>query len=662
MTIPPQFDRPIAFSYVRMSTDAQSKGDGRRRQLEMSRRYASLHNLDLNEHFSLEDIGVSAWKGANASVGNFSKIMEAIKSGAIPTGSYLLVENLDRISRQQPNLALTTFMNIINAGITVVTLGDGRSYTAATVKLEDLVYSLIVMSRAHDESQAKSTRSSGAWDAKRANAENLKITSQAPSWLELALDRKSFSVVEDRAKVVRAIFADAVAGIGAYTIARRLNAENIPPFGRSKKWQTSSVHKIITGRAVIGEHQPNRMIDGRRVAEGPLLEDYYPPIIDRETFFAAQTSRLKRRSQGGGRTGLQLSNLFTKIANCAYCGERMHFENKGAHQKGGLYLVCGAHIRGKGCCAKRWRYDDFETTFLAVVEELDLGSLFTSDDEASKRAKLEAEILSLNGELLVAEQQQEATFRLAMQPGLDNSAFMGRKLAESEAKISELASALASKRAAVDLSAEMANQYYESKSQIRDVVARIRNKQGDDVYKERAQIVARLKSLIVRLDVAPLGALPFQERSAQLLRDYIETSQLDVGDAHKVLEHISSPARQDERRYFSVQFRDGTFRVVYQRSEDVRAYVLSRSKGCCEGCKSAAPFVRKDGSPYLEPHHIRRVSDGGPDDPAFVIALCPNCHRRVHAGKDGESFNGQLHAKMPTLEPKFVLSSATRDA
>lgn len=592
----PQSARPIAFSYVRMSTDAQSKGDGRRRQLDMSRRYASLHNLDLDENFSLEDIGVSAWKGTNASVGNFSKIMEAIKTGTIPTGSYLLVENLDRISRQQPNLALTTFMNIINAGITVVTLGDGRTYTASTVKLEDLVYSLIVMSRAHDESQAKSIRSSGAWDAKRSNAENVKITSQAPSWLELATDRKSFNVVEERADVVRRIFADAVSGIGAYTIARRLNAENLPPFGRSRKWQTSSVHKVITGRAVIGEHQPNKMIDGKRVAQGPLLEGYYPPIIDKETFFAAQTSRLERRSKGGGRTGLQLSNLFTKIASCAYCGERMHFENKGAQQKGGLYLVCGAHIRGKGCYAKRWRYEDFETTFLAVVEELDLGSLFTTDDEASKRSKLESEVQSLNGELLIAQQQQEATFRLAMQPGLENSVFMGKKLAEYDARMLELASAITAKRAELDLSSEIANQYYESKNQIRDVVSRIRNKQGDDVYKERAQIVARLKSLIVRLDVASRGAVPFRERAAQFLKNHMETSEGDVGDADVVLNHILSPTQNVDRRYFSVQFRDGSFRVVYPSSDDPMQYDQQ--------------ILRSDGLPEM-------IGPGGERSPAF---------------------------------------------
>ncbi|WP_429126214.1 HNH endonuclease [Ensifer sp. 4252] len=90
--------------------------------------------------------------------------------------------------------------------------------------------------------------------------------------------------------------------------------------------------------------------------------------------------------------------------------------------------------------------------------------------------------------------------------------------------------------------------------------------------------------------------------------------------------------------------------TVFERSRDVRDYVVARAKGNCEGCSQPAPFLRANGVPYLEPHHIRRLSDGGPDDPRFVIGLCPNCHRRVHSGADGESFNGQLLLFMSTIE------------
>lgn len=80
---------------------------------------------------------------------------------------------------------------------------------------------------------------------------------------------------------------------------------------------------------------------------------------------------------------------------------------------------------------------------------------------------------------------------------------------------------------------------------------------------------------------------------------------------------------------------------VQVRAEAVRRYALKRANGTCEGCQSAAPFRTKSG-PYLEVHHVFRLADGGPDHPAKVIALCPNCHRRAHYASDGESFNQQL--------------------
>ncbi|AYG59680.1 HNH endonuclease [Rhizobium jaguaris] len=93
---------------------------------------------------------------------------------------------------------------------------------------------------------------------------------------------------------------------------------------------------------------------------------------------------------------------------------------------------------------------------------------------------------------------------------------------------------------------------------------------------------------------------------------------------------------------------------IYERSKDVRNWVLRRAKGKCEYDGAPAPFLRADGEPYLEPHHIYRVSDGGPDDPRTVIALCPNCHRRAHSGVDKTPFNKELLAKIKTiqLDPK----------
>lgn len=91
-------------------------------------------------------------------------------------------------------------------------------------------------------------------------------------------------------------------------------------------------------------------------------------------------------------------------------------------------------------------------------------------------------------------------------------------------------------------------------------------------------------------------------------------------------------------------------RTYWNRSQAVKNYVLARAKGFCESCKRPAPFLKQDGTPYLEPHHTRRLSDGGPDHPRWVGALCPNCHREIHCGTAGNNLNTQLQKYLEQIE------------
>jgi len=73
--------------------------------------------------------------------------------------------------------------------------------------------------------------------------------------------------------------------------------------------------------------------------------------------------------------------------------------------------------------------------------------------------------------------------------------------------------------------------------------------------------------------------------------------------------------------------------ITHKRNPDVVAEVLERANGFCETCSKSAPFYRaKDGTPYLEVHHIIQLSIGGEDTVENAIALCPNCHREKHYG------------------------------
>jgi 5-methylcytosine-specific restriction protein A len=71
--------------------------------------------------------------------------------------------------------------------------------------------------------------------------------------------------------------------------------------------------------------------------------------------------------------------------------------------------------------------------------------------------------------------------------------------------------------------------------------------------------------------------------------------------------------------------------TTYQRDANVVNYTLKRADGVCELCEQPAPFNKKNGEPYLEVHHVKQLADGGDDTIENTVALCPNCHRKVHA-------------------------------
>ncbi|UVK55850.1 recombinase family protein [Mesorhizobium sp. AR02] len=545
-----------------MSTDIQLRGDSRRRQLELSEAYAKDHDLDLVKEFQLEDLGVSAFRGANLSdVSSLGRFLNSVKSGDVPSGSYLLVESLDRLSRQNVFTSLSVFTDLIKAGVKLVTLADGQVYTAETTDFSQLVVSLAIMSRAHEESQTKSRRLSAAWGNKRKTIDEKKLTALAPAWLHLSMDRASFNIDPDRASVVKSIFEDAASGLGSYAIARRLNKSGVEPFGRSTGWQTSYVGKILTGRAAIGEYQPHKIVDGRRVPAGPAVQNYFPAVVDEQLFLRVQSGRFQRRIGGAGRKGKFVSNLFSGLARCAYCAAPMHFINKGSLPKGGTYLACDNARRGLGCDNMAWRYDDFEASFLTFVEEIDLGSFLRAQDGSGHRQAVERKMQAAEGSLVRLERERDRTFRLLLDQDMPSD-FLKGELARIQGEIEALSmesDELAQERRRLDV--EVAS-FVQSRAEIQTLIAELRSGGDDERYRLRTKVAGRLKSLISVIEVATLGDRQPRAENVVELSKAQHDSVYGNGDAGMDDEPHDRSARQ-----FDVFFKDGNNRVVRPRAD-----------------------------------------------------------------------------------------------
>jgi DNA invertase Pin-like site-specific DNA recombinase len=249
---------PRAYSYVRFSTPEQAKGHSLQRQTEMAQAWASANNVVLDDELTFQDKGVSGFTGANFETGELGAFLARVKDGTIPTGSWLLVENLDRISRQVARKAVRTIEDIVEAGVTVVDLSDsGREYSAETLDRDPMLFVMMVMRfiRSNEESATKGVRVAKAHAARRqkfAGEEKLTepYTRKLPAWIRWSDSASDYELIAERADLLRWMFEVADDGLGVHSIAAHLNETKVDTWGagkwKAKYWHRSYVRKLLT--------------------------------------------------------------------------------------------------------------------------------------------------------------------------------------------------------------------------------------------------------------------------------------------------------------------------------------------------------------------------------------------------------------------------------
>ncbi|MEX2109840.1 MAG: recombinase family protein [Gemmatimonadaceae bacterium] len=368
--------RPKAYSYLRFSTPEQSKGDSFRRQAKLATDYAAQKGLELDERLTFHDLGVSAFRGDNVETGQLAAFHEAVRVGLVEKGSYLLVESLDRLSRQFARRAFRALEDICDAGIVVVTLSDNREYTQESLNSDptSLLMSILIFMRANEESATKARRLKASWENKRANAGNKTMTGACPGWLTLDRNAGKFIVIPERAAVVQRIFHETLQGCSPHSLALAFNVEGVPMFGRGKHWHRSYIIKILDNPAVIGTMTPHTSdYVGGKMKRKPLTPvfNYFPSVVDAETFERVrQLRRSKRSPMRGQHSGKEVSNILGGLGRCARCGATMTRMNKGKGLTQWHYLVCTAAKTGAGCLYELLRYGQVEDAFLRNVEYL----------------------------------------------------------------------------------------------------------------------------------------------------------------------------------------------------------------------------------------------------------------------------------------------------
>jgi len=395
----------LAISYARFSSVGQGDGDSLRRQTEEAEKYAAENNLDLDRQRSFRDLGVSAYDQSNITKGALGLFLKAVEAEQIPIGTTLIIESFDRLSRASPIDALAVFTQLINSGLNVVTLTKPpKKFSRESIQANmfQLFEALMDMHRAHGESARKSDLVSSAWKDKKARAKAGEIMSgRAPHWIDVTVNpeldqknpkKRSAKLNKERAKIVKRIVEQAELGIGNSTIIKTLHKDMVPAWSSSGKWEPSYVQKMLCSPALYGA------ID----IDGELIEGYYPAVIPKDRFLYLQALRSNRATtKNVNRKGKTVSNLFSGMLKCGYCGSSMNIAGYKSLKLGyeRKYVGChGARTASTGCKMKIWFLDELEPTLLFWLTTIDYSKLIGTgkktsiDDEKTKLAGLENDL------------------------------------------------------------------------------------------------------------------------------------------------------------------------------------------------------------------------------------------------------------------------------
>ena len=342
---------PRVYSYRRFSSGRQAHGHSLERQTASARAWCAEHGFELDEDFVLSDLGISAYTGKNATEGALAAFLLAVKNGQVPTGSILLVESLDRLSRSAITDAVALLTSIVRAGIRVVSLIDGKEWNETTINdTVNFIMSVLLFARAHEESATKAKRVRAAFAKKRDAGLPVVTHGHGPGWALPREDRSGWDVDENKAESVRKVFEHVAAGMGGLSIARKANAEAWPLPWRMRantntRWEHTQVSRLVRDRRALGEWQPKQMINARLVQLGDPVKNYFPRIVSDDLWGQVQQA-LAGRSGPKRLRGIK-ADLLAGLFYCG-CGERM--ERKAASGRGYARYYCIGRKAGITAC------------------------------------------------------------------------------------------------------------------------------------------------------------------------------------------------------------------------------------------------------------------------------------------------------------------------
>jgi DNA invertase Pin-like site-specific DNA recombinase len=486
-------DNPVAYSYQRFSHPDQAKGNSLRRQNDLANDWAKRTKVPLDKSLTLRDKGVSAFTGEHRSNPDrhaLALFLKWIEKGRVRPGDYLLIENLDRLSREEVVPAAHLLTGVLLTGVRVVQLSPSELLLTEKSDAFDIMRAVMELSRGHGESVIKSRRVGAKWAERRKNSrENGDLlTNRIPAWIEIR-DGK-LRLIPERAAAIRRILDLAASGYGCVSIIHRLEQEKVPAFGKllgaadkaehmrqrqemgypldaeelaaldqpgywwsfkakdvsgddervpvwkASKWLRSYLNSILSDRRVLGEMQPCRR-DGS--PEGEPIKGYFPAVATEAQWSAARAGAAQRRTKPG-RVGKHV-NVFGGLLRNARDGDTYRVATRSddrspAGKTAWRILINSSSQQGHATCYS-FPFAVFERALLSRLREINPREILNGEEGPD-----EAEILGRQLGDVEAELAEASAF-------MDANGFsptIGKRVAALEARQADLNSRLTAAR------------------------------------------------------------------------------------------------------------------------------------------------------------------------------------------------------------------------
>lgn len=365
-----------AYAYVRFSTAAQgAEGrDSETRQLAPLAAFEQDFGLKIDQENIVYDRGKSAFDGSNALKGNLKSLLEKLEED-----DFLVVESIDRLTRQRVLNGVELIQNLLKRGIKLYTTSDKKLYEVSDPSrdLETLLLISVIAKRANEESEIKSIRRKSAYRKARILAETEKQIfnkNSPPFGVRYDANLASFVEEKDEADDIRKIF-ELLKDFGVDETVRRINEHS-----QRRRWTNKALFFLIKNKSPLGTLAVFTRLkkDGKekRVFE-KFIDNYYPQIVSNADFQSALNAMQSRKKERiAGRYSQHNFNIFKSCIFCAECNSSMTFTktrvSSKANDGGYTYLICKNKKETRNCSAKNIR---FEYAFGALLE---LNNIFNS--------------------------------------------------------------------------------------------------------------------------------------------------------------------------------------------------------------------------------------------------------------------------------------------